>query len=372
LYARDIKRAVQRNCDIPALTGLRAIAALWVFLFHAPGAFPRDYASLFPIGRAGFLGVDIFFVLSGFVLALNYAGEGRHRSVAAWGDFLWKRLARVYPVHLAALALFAVGAAVFGAWFAPDDRLTLAGFLRTLTLTHGWDAPILKTWNVVSWSVSCEWAAYIAFPVIAAIAWRVPGRLLCAVLVVLLFIALHLCVKSNVFGKSGIDYGLPRIAAEFSAGVLLCRLYTLEAGRKPWLLVGAIATAGMLLVSSKLAMRFGPHATLEIMPVCAAVIVYGLARSAGPFERLLGSSAFQYLGRISYAFYMVHAMALSVVAAALNGRAGVAVKVAAALILAGVVAHLLHTFVENPARAWMLSRWARARVPTTSAVSAVR
>jgi peptidoglycan/LPS O-acetylase OafA/YrhL len=362
---------MQRNCDIPALTGLRAIAALWVFLLHSSGAFPQDADILQPLGRPGYLGVDIFFVLSGFVLALNYAGEGRHRSAAAWGDFLWKRLARVYPVHLAALALFAAGVLVFGPWFAPDERLTLSGFLRTLTLTHGWEAPIVKTWNVVSWSVSCEWAAYIVFPLIAAAAWRVSSRTLCIVLVGLLFAALHWCVKSNAFGYPSINYGLPRIAAEFSAGVLLCRLHTLEAGRAPWLLVGAVATVGTLFVSSRLASAFGPRAPLEIMPACAAVIVYGIARSNGPFERLLGSGAFQYMGRISYAFYMVHGMVLNVAGWALNGRVGVAVKLGAALTLAGLVAHVLHTFVENPARAWMLSRWARGRGRAAGAVSVV-
>ena len=97
---------VNQPKGLRALTGLRGIAALWVFLFHAElltadmtdGSF--DFLKM--VASAGYLGVDLFFVLSGFVIAYNYADLELHRSVSKFSDFLWKRLARIYPAHLLA------------------------------------------------------------------------------------------------------------------------------------------------------------------------------------------------------------------------------------------------------------------------------
>ena len=73
---------MNRN-EIAALTGLRGLAALWVFLFHIPVAVPTASpalkAVLGTLGAGGYLGVDIFFVLSGFVLTLNYGEARLHR-----------------------------------------------------------------------------------------------------------------------------------------------------------------------------------------------------------------------------------------------------------------------------------------------------
>src|SRR5215468_10370217 len=86
---------------IKPLTSLRFIAAIWVLLYHF-----RDHLGL-DLGRIGlvangYLGVDLFFTLSGFILAHVYLGEvesGRF----AYGRFLRNRIARIYPMHVAAL-----------------------------------------------------------------------------------------------------------------------------------------------------------------------------------------------------------------------------------------------------------------------------
>ena len=84
--------------ELRSLTGLRGVAALWVLWYHA-----CDAARTPQFGFGGYLGVDIFFVLSGFVLAYNYAGVR-----LTYAGFLWKRLARIYPVNLVTLAAVGV------------------------------------------------------------------------------------------------------------------------------------------------------------------------------------------------------------------------------------------------------------------------
>src|SRR5690606_21574322 len=106
-------------------------------------------------------------------------------------------------------------------------RLNLGNLLRTLTLTHAWDIPIARHWNVPSWSISAEFAAYLAFPLIALMAARFRSTLAALGMIVLLFVALASIKKLGSYGGT-MAYGLPRIAIEFPAGVLLHRIWTLR------------------------------------------------------------------------------------------------------------------------------------------------
>jgi peptidoglycan/LPS O-acetylase OafA/YrhL len=106
---------------LPALTGVRAFAALWVFSMHMAAVvtamLPGRVASAWAfVTTPGFLGVDLFFVLSGFIISYNYAAIFDNRfDVTRWGRFLWARLARIYPVHF--VLLIALAAAVLGMGF---------------------------------------------------------------------------------------------------------------------------------------------------------------------------------------------------------------------------------------------------------------
>src|SRR5215471_12464399 len=85
---------------IPRLTGIRSIAAASVFFYHgweAVGLSPNNV-----VGR-GYLGVDLFFLLSGFIIAHTHAAEFRSPTAAAFASFLWKRFARLYPAHVTVL-----------------------------------------------------------------------------------------------------------------------------------------------------------------------------------------------------------------------------------------------------------------------------
>ena len=82
--------------DIPALTGLRGIAALWVVFFHL------EYGSAIPIIEKGYLGVDIFFILSGFILMHAYSGPKSNKF--GYTRFIKARIARVYPLIVSRFA----------------------------------------------------------------------------------------------------------------------------------------------------------------------------------------------------------------------------------------------------------------------------
>src|SRR4051794_9498627 len=98
--------------DIPHMTGLRALAASMVLLLHLDEIHGNVLARHFLLVEQGYLGVDIFFVLSGYILSHVYSEMFLPISIRAYGLFLWRRFARIYPVHLVTLtALFVMVAA---------------------------------------------------------------------------------------------------------------------------------------------------------------------------------------------------------------------------------------------------------------------
>src|ERR1700704_1066654 len=93
--------------DIRSLTSIRGIAAWWIVLFHFREYTPLlDNASTGHVIGHGYLAVDLFFELSGFVIALNYGRFFRNLNLAEYLRFLGRRLARIYPLHLLMLLVF--------------------------------------------------------------------------------------------------------------------------------------------------------------------------------------------------------------------------------------------------------------------------
>src|SRR5438874_7436960 len=129
---------------IQGLTGLRGVAACWVVLFHL---YSEHGAPL----EGGYLGVDIFFILSGFVLSYVYAQEFQSKSSGAYVAFLTARVARIFPLHLAMLAvlgLIVVWLPGFAdAYPKPHERFGLGPFIAAVFLVQNWFHFLPGCWN---------------------------------------------------------------------------------------------------------------------------------------------------------------------------------------------------------------------------------
>jgi hypothetical protein len=173
--------------EIVSLTILRAFAAWWVVIYHFKRMSPfTDGLDVFAL-RSGWIGVDVFFVLSGFVLAYVYGPEIESQNFEFW-QFLVKRFARIYPAHLFTLALML---AMIAATVIIHARTSLASelspdpssnydpmrtVLAQLLLIHAWGIDKIGHFNAPSWSISAEWFAYLIFPVIAPALLRLSPR----------------------------------------------------------------------------------------------------------------------------------------------------------------------------------------------------
>ena len=273
-----------------SLDAWRGICALLVALVHFQSAGPLHHNPL--VAGAGRL-VDFFFVLSGFVIAYAYAGRINRGGI---GDFLGRRLARLWPLHAATLAAtiaMALGGGLIG--------LSVHGWLweaipAQLTLTHAWNLFDRLTWNGPSWSISAELAAYLTF---ALLAWRLSGaRLVAACAATMLAgLALVLTVAPDGMGST-YGWSVARCLYGFMAGALAW----MARDRLGWRPRGEIAA----LAAAMLGVAALPRsAGMLVVPLFAWVVLV-FANDEGPVSRLLQRPVPQMLGRLSYSIYMVH------------------------------------------------------------------
>jgi len=369
-----------RTGEIKALTGLRIVAALWVVLFHFRpllwASSPRLHDDFAPLFDAGAQGVDLFFILSGFVLTWNYLDRmGPSFSMRATWHFLWLRLSRVFPIYLVTMhiaALWIIFTLHVGNTPSPDvDKLTAISYLRQFFLVQLWFAPFFDetSWDGPAWSISAEWLAYLLFAALILLIFRIAHVSRARTLLMLAFVAA--LPPTLLLLASGMLYTpwswVPRIVAQFAAGALACaavrRLQVSERG-------GRVAGLVSLLILAAIVgglYWFDAHPITGmidsggILAVLFMPLVVALSIGTGSLPALLSTRPFIYGGQISFSLYMIHepvhtawdwAVQEYTIALPMWGAKLAAVGlIAAALALSAV----LFRFVEEPARRWMRS-----------------
>lgn len=359
--------------QIEPLTALRFAAAAWVVLFHYwpkldLAAFGGTVAAGAEAARPalvakGYLGVEVFFVLSGFILCHVYLAAvetGRFR----YGSFMRARFARVYPMHLVTLlGVGALAAAAALAGLAVGDGLVgWASLPANLLMVHAWGLAPEAAWNHPSWSISAEWFAYLAFPAFAAAAAALRKRPWLAVALAALLLAGSYAAFEAATGKlltqATIAWGALRIVPPFALGCALFLLWRSGA------ISGRLRSLGVLLSSAAGLVAAAALSAPDALTVLAGGgVIVGLAAlwSARSAETVAGPAmrVGVYLGEISYALYMLVApWALLFVngAAKVFGLPGEQLPLplwlfmTAALIPLAAAAHHL---VERPARRWL-------------------
>ena len=331
--------------DIPSLTGLRGIAAMAVMIYHAAfhiyGPAPTASGlSLMPY--RGYLAVDLFFMLSGFVLAHVYGCQFA-TGLRGYGRFIWARFARIYPVHFFVLCLMLPFLGT-GEMFSPRS------LAFNLVLLQGpWLST--ETWNAPSWSISAEWHAYLIFPLLALALSRARpfGIVLLSTLCVGLLLQL---ARANAGDLQPVIHGpfsLARSLPEFTIGVLAYRCYQsgycLRLFRSD--LTFVVIGAGILALCGIASSDFVIIALLPALLFAASV-------NAGRVRSVLNGRAIGFLGEISYALYMVHYFCIVGVIGAVRWfggtPSGVAVFTTSLCVSVGL-ATLASRCIEYPARA---------------------
>jgi peptidoglycan/LPS O-acetylase OafA/YrhL len=359
--------------QLASLTPLRGIAALWVVLFHCcwyfPGIHPDRYTGAV---YKGYLAVDLFFVLSGFVITHVYK-QGFARRVTGWRyrDFLKARVARLYPLHVTVLLLFVAAAiaeraatyALRGS-FEPIPLVgerSLSAFLANLLMLQGLWARELS-WNDPSWSISLEFLAYLLFPLLFPLLWRMRPAGKTAIGLSLLAVIGWLAYRTGDYLNqwNGTD-AILRCLPEFLAGSLLYSLYQSSA-------FGSVLAADTTLLLIVIMLGTLLHVSAPDLAIVALfpLLILTAVRNKGRFGRVLNSAPFLWLGDISYSLYLLHWFVLFVITDTARlvpglNLANLPLKTSLLLMAAAIgvslgLATFSYRFIEVTGRHWLRER----------------
>lgn len=325
---------------------------MWVMLMHFREITPTrvwHYPGLDLVIANGAYGVDIFFVLSGFILSYAYANsfnaglpkdEVRH--------FIINRFSRIYPVHLmtfaAMVAAFSFAAMTVGTHGIPDryDPLTL---LSSLTLTQAW-IPGVQTPNMPAWSISAEWFAYLLFPALCLLICRTRWAF-----------ALYIVAGLGLASFASLrDYCLTHVLSGFLLGMAIYRIMPVLRPLVATRCSGLVIAAGVVFW----AWRPTPPVPLGLLLFAALILV--LTNPSDLLGRCLSLRPMLYLGEISYSIYMVHwptrvGLRYGLHALGWLNSAPSAAVVGAYVVTSLIVASWSYHYVELPGR-MLLRRWA--------------
>lgn len=301
--------------ELQSLTPLRGIAAVWVICFHYVMAYfafrPEPFSSFF--GK-GYLAVDMFFMLSGFVLSHVYWRTFATFAADRTGDywtFIGARVARIYPLHIFNLCQFLVAMLAFGIYhyysvgkFNPipiHGARSLTALVANLAMLQGLEAGKLS-WNYPAWSISIEFLAYFLFPLLLPWIARSDGRRKARIgAIALSLLGLFAYLADGDFNQWDGPITVLRCLPEFILGALLYAGFK-ESLWPDWFKKDyAIA----VIFCGELALLHFGFPDLIVVAGFPAVILSAVMNS-GRVAPLLNVAPLVWLGDISYSLYLAH------------------------------------------------------------------
>ncbi len=351
--------------NLASLTSMRFIAAFFVAIHHTRVAWAHTHL-VDIIGQVGWLSVSYFFVLSGFVLMWSFKPD------SPMSVFIWKRIARIYPLHFITLIVSLTSFALFSQPLAGYVG-TVPGTVANFLLLHDWlpgHPEVRQAWNGVSWTLSCEFMFYLLAPFIFPLMMRAAGAgkvflSICAIWACMLLIAFYAVHKQEAAVLDFLVYHpLPRLV-EFLLGASGAMLM-----RKGWAFRSVPVSLALMSIPVAIYCYMVPEsagrqgAIMNLMFIPGAFL---LIMSLGKNE-LEGAATWLQnkwviiLGEASYAFYMTHALFLGAFAllrhkicptsdwSPLWGEGATV----AYLVTAVTISLLVHYFFEIPTKNFLL------------------
>ena len=351
-----------------SLTGLRFLLSIWIAVFHLGDMYDHAGFGSWPIMKAGVARVDIFFVLSGFVLAHIY--WARSKAKFHFPTFMRARFARLYPLHLLALAILA-GLVLAAHLVGKGDEarnFTTLGLVANIFLLQAWGVPGAGVWNFPGWTISAEFFGYLLFPAFLWIAAKLRHRpwlflFLSVALVLLIDLGFRLLL-GRTMTQSTADLGILRGASVILVGVAARVVF------ETWHLSSRNALR-VLLFGALIAVSgafFG--LTTAMVALGGALLVIGLAardvtKPTSGVGTGLDAPLMVRLGGWSYAIFILHVpvfMATQNLAGVLGTP--IPINLLTIVVMVGLlmlVSALAHYVIEEPARLWLRGSSRRAQ-----------
>ena len=285
------------------IDGLRAISVLGVLFFHVG----------IPGFSGGYVGVDVFFVISGYVITLRLAEDLKAGEFSIL-SFYERRIRRLFPALICVLAACWIAALVlFSASYFDDFSKSLRASALFVSNIYFWRAsgyfdnsallrPLLHTW-----SLSVEEQFYLVMPIAMFLAYRFLRKRLTETFAVVAMLSLALSIFAGDTAPTANFYLLPTRAWELLLGTLLA-----TSGRLPYSrgLAEGVGIAGLALVLAPIHLydEATPFPGLTALPSCLGAVLLIYSGGSGPTlaKRLLSFTPLVFIGLISYSLYLIH------------------------------------------------------------------
>jgi peptidoglycan/LPS O-acetylase OafA/YrhL len=283
---------------IDNLTLLRGICCIWVLFFHIKTEVDLTENSLvFYIFSKGYLGVDFFFILSGFIISLNYSDK--ILSIISVKNFLKRRLLRIYPLHIFSLLILIFFSLVYDflnfdlelvkqKYLSQKSSYNVVSLVYNLFLVHSWGLDSKLSWNIPSWSISTELFSYLMFPVLIYLRNNLFTKIIVCLLTLSYFYIF--IIKTNL--NYHYDFGIIRNLFEFYIGYLLSKYYykIYFYNKKKLVLIIGLILASSFYYLYKIDFLF-------IIIFCFIILIFS-------FIKKINFYPLNKLGEISYSFYL--------------------------------------------------------------------
>ncbi|MBI1278277.1 MAG: acyltransferase family protein [Anaerolineaceae bacterium] len=344
--------------EIRSLTALRALAAALVFIFHYSEAtnYYNNQGALQFIARQGYIGVDLFFVLSGFILTVRYLGEMTNHTFSL-GKYFQRRVARIYPLYFTILVLTLL------LTHKPPN-------ITNLTLTQGFFLDYFSTGVPTAWTLTVEECFYLIFPlmILTIIPARRPTRtFLVLTLWTVAFFVLGFFLltwarqsgyqlQTGFLGREGqnqnpiwaFSYTIFGYVFDFSVGIFVAVPYLNGLKLKSWqsTVLAIISSGGIVYCMGVIDSHQGglspDRIIVYIITLLSGLLILALTCKDAPLSRFLSWEGFVYLGRISFGLYLIQK---TVLVDFMRGW-----DLIPFYFGANVMCAVLYQFVEEPAR----------------------
>lgn len=338
---------------------LRLIASCGIVLLHfARFLSPETRALVGPVSGMTIF-VDLFFVISGFVIAYVYTG--RLNSWGAYVTFLQRRVARLGPLHWATFLVFlAIGVMIWTGRMSSDhaEFYDPRCIVPNVMAIHAWGVCDTLTFNDVSWSISAEMGMYLISPLLLLVAARAPVALVGIAIVAMLGLS---TAPQQPWLDWTSHFGVARALPSFAIGIaLMCWRGTIARLPAPRLI--AVLAFVVLMIGVRLDWE-----RIALLPLVYAIVIAAIAADMSRRYPPLRIGA---LGQLTYSLYMIHPLVRTFLISFVGQRVlklqgiGADLMVAAGFALTFVLGYWSFVYFETPARRLLSKR--RRRQPAAA------
>jgi peptidoglycan/LPS O-acetylase OafA/YrhL len=373
---------------IDTLTPLRGIAAIWVVIFHydaflggPKGTGLFNHETTMVVGN-GYLLVDFFFLLSGFVICHVYGDKLMNKDRGQVRKYIWARFSRLYPLHLFALLFLLAQFAAFSA-MSTEYFESYKGFFKVydffVYLLFGQSSSILSnySWNLPSWSIAAEWWTYLLAIFIIPLINKGFSRIT-YVFWGLSLIGLFLLTQYG--GKGNLDYtldfGTLRCLFEFTLGLGIYQVYRkVKDSNTFWKSDWAFYIS---IVGAYLFLHLNIH-DLFVIIFFGGIILSASLNNGIPYQ-ILNIKPLRFLGDISYSVYLLQLFWLFLFLSYknVNFEKGIIPDMTTKLLILGVLlallifnSYLTYRFLEIPAQRYLRNKFSAKKATEEPVVSPV-